>query len=82
MNDTLPEVGQIFRELMMRRSGVELMQMAADMFDAARRIIMASLPPDLDDMDMKARLCDRLYRGEVDVNAFSLAQHRRRLLPR
>jgi len=81
MNDTSPEVERTFRELMMRRSGVERMQMAADMFDAARKIVMASFPPNLADMDMKARLCERLYRGEVDVSAFLLAQRSRRLLP-
>jgi hypothetical protein len=77
MNDTLPEVAKTFRALMMRRSGIERMQMAADMFDAARMIVMASFPPDLAGLDMKARLCERLYHGEVEVNAFSLAQRRR-----
>jgi hypothetical protein len=73
MNDTLPEIERTFRELMMRRSGVERMEMAARMFEAARTIVISSLPSGLPDLEVKVRLCERFYRTEVDVRAFSQA---------
>lgn len=76
MNDTLPEIARTFRELMMRRSGVERMEMAAQMFEAARTIVLSSLPSDLPDLEVRERLCERFYGAEVDVRAFSRALRR------
>ena len=73
MNDTSPEIERIVRELMMSRSGADRMRMAAGMFDAARAIVISSLSPDLDDIGVRERLCERFYRHEVDVSAFSFA---------
>jgi hypothetical protein len=73
MNDTSPEVERMVRELMSRRSGVERMRMAAQMFDAARSIVMASFSPRLSADEVKDLLCQRFYRGEVDAVAFSQA---------
>ena len=73
MNDTSPEIERIVRELMTSRSGVERMKMAAGMFDAARAIVIASLSPDLDDIGVRERLCERFYSREADVSAFSFA---------
>ena len=78
MNDTSPEIERKVRELMMKRSGVERVKMASDMFDAARAIIISSFSPDLADIEVKEQLCQRFYRGEVDVDAFSLALRRNR----
>jgi hypothetical protein len=73
MNDTSPEIESMVRELMMNRSGVERMKMAAGMFDAARAIVISSLSPELDEIAIRERLCERFYRQEVDVSAFLLA---------
>jgi hypothetical protein len=58
---------------MMSRSGVERMKMAAGMFDAARALVIASVPADLDDLAVRERLCERFYGREVDTSAFSSA---------
>ena len=61
MNDTSPEVERIVREKLMARSGEERFVMGAQMFDAARTMILASFPPDLSADEVKQRLFERLY---------------------
>jgi hypothetical protein len=61
MNDTAPEVAALMRELLMRRSGEERFLMGASMFDAARELILASLPPHLPPEERKRRLFERVY---------------------
>jgi hypothetical protein len=73
MNDTTPEIEQMVRDLMSRRSGAERMRMAAQMFEAARSMVMASFPPMLPEVEVKTLLCERFYHGEVDTVAFSRA---------
>jgi hypothetical protein len=61
MDDTTPEVAEIMSAMMMQRSGEERFIMGALMFDAAREIIIASLPPDLPPSELKRRLFERVY---------------------
>ncbi len=61
MNDTAPEVAALMHELLMQRSGAERFIMGALMFDAARELIIASLPPELSETDFKRRLFERVY---------------------
>jgi len=61
MDDTSPEVEQKMREMIMARSGEERFIMGALMFDAAREIIIASLPKDLPDAEFKSLLFERIY---------------------
>lgn len=61
MNDTAPDVEELMRELLMKRSGEERLVMGALMFDAARELVIASLPPDLPDAEFKSRLYERIY---------------------
>ncbi len=61
MNDTPPEVEKMMREMIMLRSGEERFLMGALMFDAARELVIASLPRDLPPMEFKRRLFERLY---------------------
>jgi len=80
MNDTDPEIEQLVRLRMLERSGMERMIMGSRMFDLAKAMILASFPPDLSPIEIKVRLCERLYGDEVDINAFraylmSLPQH-------
>ena len=70
MNDTTPEVEEIFRARLLARSGVERVVMGSRMFDVARRIAIASFPPGLSELEIRARLCERFYGKEVDVQAF------------
>ena len=81
MNDTTPEVAEIFRTRLLARSGAERVVMGSRMFDAARTIALASFPPGLSELETKARLCERFYGNEVDVLAFieHLAQRRTEL---
>jgi hypothetical protein len=67
MNDTSLEVERIVREMAMARSGEERLLMGAAMFDAARDMVMASLPENLPPVEFKLRLFERLY-------GFSLTQ--------
>ena len=61
MKDTSPEIELKVREMIMARSGEERLLMGARSFEAAREIILASLPRDLTEADLKARLFERIY---------------------
>ena len=70
MNDTSPEIAAMVRERLLARSGAERVLMGSRMFDLARAMILASFPPGLSEIEIKRRLCERLYGDEVDVEAF------------
>lgn len=61
MNDTPLEVERLVREMTMARSGEERLLMGAAMFDAARDMVIASLPKNLPPLEFKRRLFERLY---------------------
>ncbi len=61
MSDTSPEVTELVRMRLMALSGAERLRLGAQMFDAARRMVLASLPADLTDIERKRRLFERLY---------------------
>ena len=75
MNDTDPQIAQIVRSRLLERSGAERVLMGSRMFDVAKAMVLASFPEGLTEIEIKARLCERLYGGEVDVSAF--VQHLR-----
>ena len=75
MNDTSPDIAALVRARMLERSGAERMLMGSRMFDAARAMVLSSFPKDLPEIEIKRRLCERLYGNEVDVEAF--VQHLR-----
>jgi hypothetical protein len=66
MKDTSPEVEQMTREMIMKLSGEERLVMGALMFDAARELIIASLPPDLPPLEFKHRLFERIYGCSIE----------------
>ena len=81
MNDTDPQIEQLVRQRLLERSGAERMIMGSRMFDVARVMILASFPPDLTPLEIKERLCERLYGDEIDMEGFrahlrSLPQHK------
>ncbi|CAN5751157.1 hypothetical protein BH18ACI4_BH18ACI4_26930 [soil metagenome] len=70
MNDTSPEIAELVRERLLARSGAERVLMGSRMFDAARAMMLASFPSGLSEIEIKGRLCERLYGDEVEVEAF------------
>ena len=61
MNDTAPEIEAMVRTRMMACSGAERFLMGVRMFDAARSMVLASLPPGLTEEERKRRLFQRIY---------------------
>ena len=81
MNDTEPEIERLVRRRLLERSGAERVEMGSRMFDLARARILASFPPDLTPLEIKERLCERLYGDEIDMEGFrahlrSLPEHK------
>jgi hypothetical protein len=66
MKDTPKEVEDRFREMIMARSGAERLIMGCQMFDAARAIIIASLPQDLPEEEFKRQLFERIYGAPME----------------
>jgi hypothetical protein len=71
MNDTSPEIAEFVRRRLMERSGGERVAMGSGMFESAKAMVLASFPPGLTDIETKARLCERLYGDEVDIERFT-----------
>jgi hypothetical protein len=71
MDDTLPEVAALVRQMLLARTGAERLEMGSQMFEVARTMVVASLPPGLSDLEIKRRLCERLYGNQVNLAAFS-----------
>jgi hypothetical protein len=61
MTDTPPEITEMVRARLMARSGAERFRMGVEMFEAARRMVLASLPAGLTETERKRRLFERLY---------------------
>jgi hypothetical protein len=70
-SDTPPGIASLVREQLMARSGAERVLMGSRMFDAARAIALASFPPGLSEIEIKAKLCERMYGREVDLAGFA-----------
>jgi len=67
MTDTSPEIAEMVRARLMALSGAERFRMGVQMFDAARRMVLASLPADLTEAERKHRLFERLYGEPLPV---------------
>jgi hypothetical protein len=61
MNDTSPEIAEMVRQKLMARSPEERFLMGARMFDAAREMVLASLPHGISAAQTKRQLFERLY---------------------
>jgi len=61
MNDTPSEVAQMVSVRLMARSGTERFLMGIEMFEAARTIVLASLPRNLPAPAFKRLLYERIY---------------------
>jgi len=54
----------------MARSGAERLAMGSRMFDVARAMVLASFPAGLSEIEVKRRLCERLYGDEIKAEGF------------
>ncbi len=66
MTDTEPQVARKFYEMIMSRSGEERFMMGIRSFDAARTIVLASLPKDLREHELKRKLFERIYGAPME----------------
>lgn len=73
MTDTTPEIARLVHERMMSLTGAVRMRMGADMFTAAQRMIVASFPADLSELERKRRLFERVYGEELPWGALENA---------
>lgn len=64
MNDTTPEIAEEIRRRLMSLPNATRFLMGAAMFDAARAMVIASLPKDIPALELRHRLFERLY-GEA-----------------
>ncbi len=61
MNDTPPAITEMVRQKLMERSGQERFMMGVRAFSAARQMVLASLPKDLPEPELRRRLFERIY---------------------
>ena len=61
MTDTPPEIEEMVRQRLMTRSGEERLVMGVLMFEAARAMVIASLPAGLPPEEFKRQLFQRIY---------------------
>lgn len=61
MTDTAPEIAAIIRERMMALTGSQRFVIGTQMHEAARRMVLASLPPDLSPAERRQSLFKRFY---------------------
>ncbi len=61
MNDTAPEIAEQVQARLMTLSNATRFRMGAQMFDAARLVVIASLPKDLPEGELNRRLYERIY---------------------
>ena len=64
MRDTAPKIEKLYHEMLMQRSGSDRMQMGAQMFETARQMALASMPPDLSEKEKRIRLFLRFYESD------------------
>lgn len=70
MRDTSAEIDKRMGVLFAQMSGSQRALMAAQMFETAQRIVLSSLPPDLDERSRKRELCRRFYGEELARKVF------------
>jgi hypothetical protein len=61
MTDTAPEIAELVRQKLMALSGEERFMMGVRSFEAARAMVIASLPANLPSEEFKRQLFQRIY---------------------
>lgn len=67
MTDTSLEIEQMVLKKLMARSSEERLVMGAQMFESARAMIRASLPPGLSETERRRELFRRIYDSETGL---------------
>jgi hypothetical protein len=70
MQDTAPEFQRFVDAQYQRLSPGERVRLCTEMFDAARILVEASLPPDLSEYERKRRITERFYGPEFANRVF------------
>jgi len=70
MQDTTPEFQRLYAARFRAMTPGERMLIAASMFDTARALVEASLPPGLDETDRRRRITERFYGRELAEAAY------------
>lgn len=70
MTDTSPEIAAMIHERIMALSGSERFMMGIRMCEAARRMVLASFPPGLSELETKRMLFQRYYGSEMEMPPF------------
>ena len=68
MIDTTTEAEKIQSELFDKMTGEERMKIASNMFDTARKLVLASLDKNLNDTEKRKTLFLRFYGNDFSVN--------------
>jgi hypothetical protein len=71
MKDTSPEVDKRFQDMIMSVSGEMRFLMGVRMFEAARTMVLASMPPGLSAGEQKVFLLRRFYGSDLDEKRLS-----------
>jgi hypothetical protein len=66
MKDTTPEIEALLRTRYLAMTPTERVVIAAQMFETARAMVLASLPAGLSPEQTRRRLCERLYGSLAD----------------
>ena len=66
--DTPHEVERLYRETLMKRSNQERFMMGIRMCDAARAMVLTSLPEGLSESEIRVQLFLRYYGNDFDEN--------------
>ena len=74
VSDTPPEIARMVHDRLMARSGAERLLMGSQMFEAARRMVIASFPADLPEPDRKRRLYERIYGERPPAGLFDQSE--------
>lgn len=61
MNDTPPEIAELLRQKIMARSPEERFMMGVRSFNAAREMVLASLPANLTPEERRRQFFQRIY---------------------
>lgn len=61
MNDTSAAITALVHSRLMAKSGAERFLMGVRMHEAARRMVLASFPPDISDSERRRLLRERFY---------------------
>ncbi len=74
MTDTSPEIAELIRARLMALTGAQRIRMGSEMFDAARRMVIASLPKNLPADELNRLLFQRLYGEPMPGNGGPLSR--------